>query len=242
MGEYYSFANREFRLTIAIIIAITNATNGDSDMTILSEIANVLKTTEKNVYNRIVGMKLAPVCTRCGGSGQYSFNGSHSRCYGCNGAGVTRPGAKELPSVLENAIAAANDGRLTAYIEYLNARAVAKTGQKSVMTAWSATDVAKANSNIGHMMRNEQLENLADLRAANRKMYEAHERVAQASYKLDPRKPTYQADVIAFAAMVETAIKEINEAATYIIPQNLKDAASEGERKAKEYSLKMWGR
>ncbi len=211
-------------------------------MNILAEIANVLKTNEKNVYNRIVGMKLAPVCTRCGGSGQYSFNGSHSRCYGCNGAGHTRPADKDLPGILESATTAANDGRLAAYIEYLNARTIAKTGAKKVFSTWAETEVATVNQYIGHMVRDEQLENLADLRAANHRMYSANDRVSKASYKLDPRKPTYQADVIAFAAMVQTAIEEINETAKYVIPQNLKDAAVEGKRKADEYSKRIWGR
>lgn len=27
-------------------------------------------------------------CGRCGGSGKFSFNGEHDRCYGCNGQGT----------------------------------------------------------------------------------------------------------------------------------------------------------
>lgn len=35
-------------------------------MNTLAEIAKVLETTEKNVFNRAAGLRILPVCTRCG--------------------------------------------------------------------------------------------------------------------------------------------------------------------------------
>lgn len=72
-------------------------------MTFAAELAAILKTTEKNALTRAAKMKLLPVCGRCGGCGRYSFNGSHSVCYGCNGEGQRAPNASEQADVIEAA-------------------------------------------------------------------------------------------------------------------------------------------
>jgi hypothetical protein len=79
----------------------------------------------KIVRARVYGMGLSNVCGRCGGCGRYSFNGSHSICYGCDGRGevaidLTK---KSTLEAVKTAIAA---GKLTEYHAARAARAVAK--------------------------------------------------------------------------------------------------------------------
>lgn len=107
----------------------------------LATVATILRTTEKNATTRIMNMKLGPTCGRCGGSGQYSFNGSHSRCYGCDGYGHGMPKSPAgWEATAERATVAANDGTLDAYIARNAARARCKDGWKRAMAAWQAVD------------------------------------------------------------------------------------------------------
>lgn len=107
----------------------------------LATIAVTLRTTEKNAPTRIMNMKLGPTCGRCGGSGQYSFNGSHSRCYGCNGYGHVMPvSSAGWEATAERATAAATDGTLDAYLARNAARARCKKGWDRAMAAWQAVD------------------------------------------------------------------------------------------------------
>lgn len=211
-------------------------------MTILSQIATVLKTTEKNVYARIAGMKLGPVCGRCGGTGQHSYNQINgSTCFGCAGVGHTKPADKQLPAVLELATAAANDGRLSTYIEYQAARVACRNAEKRILAALSATAVGKTNSAISHIVRDEELANLADLRLANRRMHDAYQKVSKATTALLYMKGDKQAATIVLAALVTAALAEIADASTYVIPQNLLDAAEKAKAVQEAYRNKMFG-
>lgn len=109
-----------------------------------TELAALLKTS--NLDLRLVGMKLGPTCGRCLGSGQYSFNGTHSRCYGCNGNGVILPRASEWEETCERAKAAVSNGDLDRYLASLEARARCKNGMKRALAAWTLMDIANGYS------------------------------------------------------------------------------------------------
>ena len=56
-------------------------------------------------------------CSRCGGSGRYSYNMiDGDRCYGCNGAGVTLP-KRYTKRLMHEVQAAVEGGALDAYFE-----------------------------------------------------------------------------------------------------------------------------
>jgi len=201
----------------------------------LAELATILRTHEDNVSARLIGLKIAPVCTRCGGSGSYSFNQTDgSRCYGCNGRGHVAPKPKDLPDMLEAAKAAAADGRLQTYLRALKARKLVKTAGDRAMAAWKATRVAAVNSAISHMVRDSELDGLATLRSANKRMHDAYERAAKAAYALNPKSPSFDLDVIAVADTVEDAIREIQNA-DYEPPADLVEHAerAKAERAAR---------
>lgn len=175
-----------------------------------AQIATALRTTEGRLYARLVGLKIAPVCGRCGGCGRYSFNGSHSRCYGCNGSGHKAPTARQLPGILAEAEACAADGRLDAYLEFLAANRRIRNAVDKVMAEWKATGISdmydwrEAADGVQPHRR------IADV---NAKMAAAYERVMHASFALAPSSPTYQQDVMALDRMTEEALDTIRQAA-----------------------------
>jgi hypothetical protein len=207
-------------------------TEGLAKMTLLSEIASTLSTTEKNVNARLVGLRIAPVCGRCGGTGRYSFNQTDGdRCYGCNGQRYVAPKESDLPSILEAARECVADGRLEMYLKSLASRAVVKKAGETLMAAWTSTKVATVNSNIGHMAKAEEHEGLAKLRAANAVMCEAYRAGSDAASKLDARSETYTEDCLAVAAIVEAAIKTIADA-DYDVPASLVEVGSKNNVKS----------
>lgn len=111
-------------------------------MTIRAELATILRTTEKNLDARIKGMRLGPVCGRCGGSGRYSFNQiDGDRCFGCRGAGHVLPReGVEFAATCERAEVVAKDGTLDAYTGRILARARCSNGTARVFAAWKKMD------------------------------------------------------------------------------------------------------
>lgn len=188
---------------------------------IRNEIATVLKTTEANVDARLVGLKIAPVCGRCGGSGRYSFNQiDGDRCYGCNGKGHVKPAERELGDILHAAEDCAKDGRLDAYLAFLEAARVAKNADRKVLDAWQATGISKEYdwtrvTHPPHDPREDGYVNPkfrqrdADIAAINRKMADAHELVNNAAKNLNSRSETYRSEVVALAALVNEALSAI---------------------------------
>lgn len=174
-----------------------------------AEIAAILKTTEANLAARLVGLKIAPVCGRCGGSGRYSFNQiDGSRCYGCNGKGHVAPHDNDLPAMLEAALKASEDGRLAAYLEFLTARRTTKDATDRVMAAWGATGISATydwNKSYGENANPRD----RDIANINAKMAAAYDRVSKAAFALNPKRETYQADVIALATLVGEALDTI---------------------------------
>lgn len=188
-------------------------------MTTLAEIATVLETTEKNVLVRAAKLRILPVCGRCIGSGQYSFNGSHSICYGCNGSGARVPKASELPEVLAAAIETKRNGKFAEYMLFLESIRATKNATDQVMAAWKASGISEAYDwrkayGAGMVQRD------ADISAINKKMAEAFDSVLH--FKLNSKSATYQADMIRFAETLKAALKTV-ESATQEFKEYLKN-------------------
>lgn len=109
-----------------------------SEATMIDQIASIFRTSEANAKVRILKLKIGPTCGRCGGSGHYSYNPINgTKCFGCNGHGVTLPKTNaEWFLVKEAAIGAVNDGRHQAYVERLAAQRRCKKGWDRAMDAW----------------------------------------------------------------------------------------------------------
>lgn len=183
----------------------------------IAEIATVLRTTEGNAMRRVFGMRLwNTYCGRCGGSGQYSFNGSHSNCYGCNGRGAPTQTERDYPGILENAKAAVADGRLDKYLTYLESAAIAKNATRKVLDAWQATGI----SNQYDWRKSAEFSRLGlpeykrdhDISQINRKMADAYNVVNKCAMKLNPKVETYRDDVIVLAGYVKEALAAIADA------------------------------
>lgn len=106
------------------------------------QLATLLRTTAKNLPARIAGMKLGPVCGRCGGSGRHSFNQMDGdTCWGCKGAGHVLPSKPaEWKATADRAAEAVSSGLLDAYLAELDARRRCKNGMKRAFAAWTKMD------------------------------------------------------------------------------------------------------
>lgn len=111
-------------------------------MTTRNALATILRTTDKNLDRRILGLRIGPTCGRCGGSGHYSFNQvDGTRCFGCRGIRCILPsGEVEFIATYKRAEAAAKDGTLDAYIARIQAQERCKDGKVRVFAAWKKMD------------------------------------------------------------------------------------------------------
>lgn len=96
---------------------------------------------------RIVGLGMGDMCSRCHGSGHYSFNPVNgTTCFKCLGAGFMAPKlTNKLYAALEPIVAS---GKLDAYLDEVRARIAltkaCKGATDAVMNAWKASEVSKA--------------------------------------------------------------------------------------------------
>lgn len=82
------------------------------------------------------------VCTRCGGTGHFSFNlMDGTRCFKCGGAKYTMP--KLSPRLLAVVQADVAEGKLEPYLKEVRDRSMAKRACDIVMAAWEATGISK---------------------------------------------------------------------------------------------------
>ncbi|WP_455233592.1 hypothetical protein [Geopseudomonas aromaticivorans] len=94
---------------------------------------------------RIIGLGFGTICTRCCGSGSYSFNlVDGSRCYGCSGSGYGEAKlTDELYARIAEAVAA---GKLDIYLAALQEEQALsrqlKVAVDTVMDAWLETKVS----------------------------------------------------------------------------------------------------
>lgn len=105
--------------------------------TALATLAEILRTTEKNVPARLRGLGLGTPCNRCWGTGHYSRNASGSTtCYRCGGARFEVPSERDLKALVEPAREAVAEGKLDAYLKVLAGRKIGKAAQDQAMAAW----------------------------------------------------------------------------------------------------------
>jgi len=103
--------------------------------TLVDEIARILRCTPKTLAVRVVKMGLGITCSRCGGTGKYSYNAMDgSRCYGCGGLGSTMP--RKLQKLKMDAEKAVESGELDAYLAQLRKRRDLKDAKQRVLDAW----------------------------------------------------------------------------------------------------------
>ena len=173
----------------------------------LSTLATIVETSEANAPIRARKMKLTPVCSRCGGTGHYSFNGSNSTCYRCAGAKCDPVNEKTLPVVIENAKRAVKEGELSAYLDRLAAEKEIKENSNKVFTTWKASTAAKGNPS--HMVDDKDCtpEQLA-CRKANARIAEAY--TAWQDTKMFGSPETKRRDALrGFFEVIETTNKEL---------------------------------
>lgn len=95
--------------------------------TLQEKLYDVLQVSEENenaqaiVYTRLIGIECADFCTRCGGSGHYSYSLSHgTTCFKCEGKKYQMPKiTKQLLTKVETAI---EEGKLDKYFEEVKRR------------------------------------------------------------------------------------------------------------------------
>ena len=196
-----------------------------ANLPLLAELAAALRTSEKNALARLTGLKLTPVCDRCGGCGQYSFNQvDGTTCYGCGGTGHRFPKAAEMPGLVRDALEAAADGRLDGYLQVLEARATAKRGQARLSAAYGATPMQRImDGYASHTVRDEEVGgNWADPRAAISAGHEAYKAAQDALRDAEFTKradPEWAAKQLAAAKAVDDAIATIEATAVEPSPE-----------------------
>jgi hypothetical protein len=182
------------------------------NLPLLPELAAALQSTEKNALARLTGLKLTPVCDRCGGCGNYSFNQRDGTvCFGCGGSGHRFPKAKEMPALVQAAQKAAAAGRRADYLAVLKARQVARSGMARVMAAWKATHAARcwagwASHSVGYA---NMPGNAAEVREASHRMYEAYKAVDElvtATLRVKPASPDYAERTLEAERAIEETI------------------------------------
>lgn len=109
-------------------------------------LAELLQTTDvKTARARLMGIGVVDVCSRCGGCGRYSFNGTHSICYGCSGRGEFAASLSKR-STLARAVEAVEAGKLARYFVARDARRAAKKAIAPLLaeieTIWNAVHAA----------------------------------------------------------------------------------------------------
>lgn len=92
---------------------------------------------------RLVALGYSEVCTRCGGSGRYSWNQINGDiCFGCNGA--RKMLAKITPAIVSEALVRIEAGELAGYFAEIKARKEIKAANDALWAAYKATAIAAA--------------------------------------------------------------------------------------------------
>ncbi len=181
-------------------------------MEFLPALAAALQTTEKNAIARAAGLRILPTCGRCGGGGRYSYNQmSGDTCFGCGGSGQIAPSKAKQAATLAEAQAAATDGRLASYLEYLAARKRTKSAIAAAMQAWTETGVS-ALYNWRNSYATSPTFNARDMEISgfNGRICAAYKSVEDAAYDRALDKPdTRQAATLKLDATLSAALATI---------------------------------
>lgn len=96
-----------------------------------------LSTQRSRMNARLHALGHSDPCSRCGGSGNYSFNMMDgSRCYGCGGFGAVAP--KLTDDLVARVKDSVDNGHLDNYLQGLKVIHEATTSPVRVMEAWAA--------------------------------------------------------------------------------------------------------
>lgn len=216
---------------------------------IKKEIAETLQLNdEKYLLSRAAGLGICKTCTRCGGSGRYSYNQiDGSRCYGCNGHGQQLPKNRaDWEALRDAAERAASDGSLDEYIERMRRVARGKRVKNRVMAAWKDTGIsdlyrwtraadAKKAIEEGEEISDEDAEHLR-LSRINRRMSEAYDRTSDAVRYAMSASGRAESEALYLDALEigEAAIEEIREAAEEIEQPELTEPVVSDEKIAEK--------
>lgn len=195
------------------------------NLPLLADLAEALRTTEANALPRLTGLKLTPVCDRCCGTGQYSFNQiDGTTCYGCGGAGHRYPKPSEMPGLVDEARRAAADGRLDDYLAVLEARANAKRLIGKAREVYAATPMQRTYAGwSSHTVRADEVGGNWDaMRAATSAGYDAliaAEEAVREAQLTKRANPEWAPRQIAAAKAVDDAIEVITRTAVTPSPE-----------------------
>ncbi len=110
---------------------------------ILRSIAEAMKISRKAAISRLVALGYTIVCSRCGGSGRYSFNPTDGdRCFGCSGHGKMLQAL--TPAVITEAVARVAAGELAGYFATNRARSAIRAKAEAARETYRASPISVA--------------------------------------------------------------------------------------------------
>ncbi len=109
----------------------------------ITEAAKLLNTSTRRAAARLAALGYTVTCSRCGGSGEYSWNQTDgSKCFKCGGA--KRVLAPLTAAVVTEAVARIAAGELDAYFARAKAAGEIKSVVASVQSMWMSCSVCVA--------------------------------------------------------------------------------------------------
>lgn len=109
----------------------------------IDEAAKMMSVTRTAATNRLCALGYTTMCSRCGGSGKYSYNQiDGDRCFGCNGKGKAI--SKLTATTVTEALARIAAGELDAYIAANKARNAIKSKVAAVWKTYMASPISNA--------------------------------------------------------------------------------------------------
>lgn len=110
---------------------------------IIRGVAEAMKISRKAAISRLVALGYTIVCSRCGGSGRYSFNPiDGDRCFGCSGHGKMLQTL--TPAVLTEAVARVAAGELADYFASNRARSAIKARAEATWETYRTSPISAA--------------------------------------------------------------------------------------------------
>lgn len=124
-----------------------------------TEIATLMSCKAGSAVSRLVALGYTDVCSRCGGSGRYSWNQTDGdRCFGCHGKGKKL--AKITKEIVEKALERIAAGELEAYFAEHKAAREIKAANDALWAAYMGSPISKAYTDASN-----ECSRLATLRA-----------------------------------------------------------------------------
>lgn len=116
----------------------------------LTEAAKLMNTTPKAAAARLKELGYTVTCSRCCGSGRYSYNQMDGdRCWGCDGRKVML--AKLTEEIVREAMTRIANGELAGYFARVAAKKAVNTKVKAFWALYMAAEPGKAHGRLGHI-------------------------------------------------------------------------------------------